>query len=64
MQAVDRDFNINRLERYLSICYSSRVSPIIVLTKIDLIDEHRTSEIMEHLKARIKDVPVIAISNK
>ena len=25
-QAVDRDFNINRLERYLTICYSSNVS--------------------------------------
>ncbi len=37
VQAVDRDFNINRLERYLAICNSSQVSPIIVLSKIDLI---------------------------
>ncbi len=37
VQAVDRDFNINRLERYLTICYSSEVKPIIVLTKTDLI---------------------------
>ena len=36
VQAVDRDFNINRLERYLTICNSSKVSPIIVLSKIDL----------------------------
>ncbi len=39
VQAVDRDFNINRLERYLTICYSSKVSPIIILTKTDLINE-------------------------
>lgn len=64
VQAVDRDFNINRLERYLTICNSSKVSPIIVLSKIDLIDEHRTFEIMENIKARIKNVPIIAISNK
>jgi ribosome biogenesis GTPase / thiamine phosphate phosphatase len=64
VQAADRDFNINRLERYLTICNSSKVSPIIVLSKIDLIDEHRTHEILENIKARIKNVPVIAISNK
>ena len=64
VQAVDRDFNINRLERYLTICNSSKVSPIIVLSKIDLIDEHRTFEILENIKARIKNVPIIAISNE
>ncbi len=63
VQAADRDFNINRLERYLTICYSSKVSPIIVLTKIDLIDEHRLSEILENIKDRINNVPIIAISN-
>lgn len=37
VQAVDRDFNINRLERYLTICNSSNVKPVIVLSKTDLI---------------------------
>jgi ribosome biogenesis GTPase len=63
MQAVDRDFNVNRLERYLTICNSSKVSPVIVLNKIDLIDEQRTFELLETIKVRIKDVPIIAISN-
>ncbi len=64
VQAVDRDFNINRLERYLTICYSSKVRPIIVLSKIDLIDEHRYNEMLEKIKLRINDVSIIAISNK
>jgi ribosome biogenesis GTPase len=64
VQAADRDFNVNRLERYLTICNSSRVSPIIVLTKIDLVDARRTSEILEKIRARINNVPVIAISNE
>jgi len=63
VQSADRDLSINRLERYLTICNSSKVNPIIVLTKIDLIDEVLTSEILENIKARIKNVPVIAISN-
>ena len=63
IQAIDRDFNINRLERYLTICYSSKVSPIIVLTKTDLVDEQKVLEISEQIKLRLGDVPVIALSN-
>lgn len=64
VQAADRDFNINRLERYLTICNSSKVSPIIVLNKVDLIDEHRIADIVGQINARIKNVQVIAISNE
>lgn len=64
IQAVDRDFNINRLERYLTICYSAKVKPIIVLTKTDLIDEQKIAEITDSIKQRIKDVVVFAISNE
>ena len=39
IQAVDNDFNINRVERYLTICNVSNVKPIIILNKIDLIND-------------------------
>lgn len=64
VQAVDRDFNINRLERYLTICNSSKVSPLIVLSKTDLINQDQISEILENIRTRIKNVPVIPISNE
>ncbi|GAB1454188.1 ribosome small subunit-dependent GTPase A [Draconibacterium sp.] len=64
IQAVDRDFSINRLERYLTICYSSKVKPIIVLTKTDLINEQKITEIIDNIKQRIKDIVVFAISNE
>jgi ribosome biogenesis GTPase / thiamine phosphate phosphatase len=64
VQAVDRDFNINRLQRYLTICYSSKVNPIIVLTKTDLINEQAKKEIVESIDQRINNVPVFAISNE
>lgn len=64
VQAVDRDFNINRMERYLTICYSAKVSSIIVLTKTDLITEQQLSEIMESVIIRINNIPVFAISNE
>jgi ribosome biogenesis GTPase / thiamine phosphate phosphatase len=64
VQAVDRDFNINRLERYLTICYSSKVKPLILLSKTDLIDELQTNEILNSIKIRISNVPIIALSNE
>jgi len=63
VQAVDRDFNINRLERYLTICHASKVKPAIVLSKIDMIDESRLSEFLDNIKVRVKAIPVFAISN-
>lgn len=63
VQAADRDFNINRLERYLTICYSSKVTPVIVLTKTDLIGSQEVSNIIHRLKKRIENTPVLAISN-
>lgn len=64
VQAVDRDFNINRLERYLTICNSSKVSPIIILTKTDLINEQSKAAIIESIHQRLKAVPILAISNE
>ena len=64
VQAIDRDFNINRLERYLTICNSSKVRPVIILSKIDLINENRINEILDSIKTRIKNVPILAISNE
>ena len=64
VQSVDRDFNINRIERYLTICHSSHVRPIIVLTKTDLIPEQQIFELTRSVTQRINDIPVFAISNE
>lgn len=64
VQSVDRDFNINRLERYLTICNASKVKPVIVLSKTDLMSEAEVDEIIKRTNARIKNVPIIAISNE
>lgn len=63
VQAVDRDFNINRLERYLSICYTSNVKPIIILSKIDLISDAELTSILKTTANRIQKVPIIKLNN-
>lgn len=64
VQAADRDFNLNRLERYLTLCYASAVQPIIVLNKIDLIEEAIKTELLDLVQKRVNDVPVLALSNE
>lgn len=64
VQAVDRDFNLNRLERYLTICHASKVEPILVLSKIDLISEDELENIINQIHNRIKDVTILTVSNQ
>lgn len=37
--SVNNDFNLRRLERYLSLVWESGATPVVVLTKIDLTDD-------------------------
>ncbi|MEA3478448.1 MAG: ribosome small subunit-dependent GTPase A, partial [Bacteroidota bacterium] len=64
VQAVDRDFNINRIERYLTICNAANVEAIIILNKTDLINESDLSLLISSVQERVKHVPVLAISNE
>ena len=64
VQAADRDFNLNRMERYLAICHSSGVEPVIVLTKTDLADHERLTEIVDGIRKRLSSLPVVPVSNQ
>lgn len=64
VQSVDRDFNINRLERYITICEKAGVQYFIVLSKIDLIDTIQLNEIVNEIQNRINNIPIISISNE
>jgi len=64
VQAVDRDFNVNRIERYLTICNASNIRPIILLNKIDLVNEIELKKLISEIQERVKQVPIIAISNE
>lgn len=37
--SVNNDFNLSRLERYLSVAWDSQSTPVVVLTKSDLCDD-------------------------
>jgi len=64
VQAVNGDFNINRIERYLTICNASNVKPVIILSKIDLLNEVELSGLISKIEERVKQTPIIPISNE
>jgi ribosome biogenesis GTPase len=64
VQATGHDFNLKRLERYLTICHASGIEPIILLTKIDLVEDQTVEELVNRLHQRVKDVPVVALSSE
>jgi ribosome biogenesis GTPase / thiamine phosphate phosphatase len=63
MQSIDNNFSINRLERYLSICYSADIEPILVISKIDLSTAAELHNATRKLEVRDKKVKYILLSN-
>ncbi len=63
VQSIDNNLNINRLERYLTICHSAGIEPVFVISKIDLSSEKEIKEVISILKTREKDTRYILLSN-
>jgi ribosome biogenesis GTPase len=63
VQSIDNNFNINRLERYLSICYSSGIEPVLVISKIDRTQDKVIKEAISDLKARDRKIRYFLLSN-
>jgi len=63
IQAINNNFSINRLERYLTICYSANIEPVLVISKIDLANENEIKDAIRVLETRDKKVKHILLSN-
>jgi len=62
VESVDRDYNLNRFERYLAIARDGGVTPVIVLNKIDLLSEEEIRARQEELQNRFEGVGVVLTS--
>lgn len=64
MQSADRDYNLNRLERYLVMVRDGGIQPVVVLTKADLVDEEERGMMLDGLHETAGDVPCLFISTQ
>jgi ribosome biogenesis GTPase / thiamine phosphate phosphatase len=60
VMGLDNDYNIRRLERYLTTAWDSGASPALVLTKLDLC---RDLTVVIEAESVAMGVPVVAVSN-
>ena len=60
VSGLDRDFNLRRIERYLTLVYNCGLSPVIILTKADL---HQTPDrFVNEVESVAWGVPIHLIS--
>jgi ribosome biogenesis GTPase / thiamine phosphate phosphatase len=59
VMGLDGDFNVRRLERYLTTAWNSGASPVVVLTKLDLGGD---DELLLTAETTAMGVPVLAVS--
>ncbi len=63
VQSCQYDFNVRRLERYLVMVNEGGIEPMIVLTKIDLVDEKTYDHMVASILRLNRSLRVFAISN-
>ena len=62
VQAVERDFNLNRLERYFSIVIAGKIKPVILLNKIDLINQAELASLVARIEERFNHPSILNTS--
>ncbi len=63
IQSADSNLNLRRLERYLVMAGESKITPVILLSKCDLISQDKVSKIKETMLSVAPGCLVIAFSN-
>jgi len=64
LMGLDGDFNPRRIERYLLLIEGSGAKPVVVLTKIDKVENAASEAMRAELAAAIADVETHAINAK
>jgi ribosome biogenesis GTPase len=59
VESVDRDYNLNRFERYFVLTNERGIKPVIILNKTDLITDAELKSKEEQIEERFKDVDFI-----
>lgn len=62
VESVDRDYNLNRFERYFAIASAGGIKPAIILNKIDLISKEKLDSKLVQIKDRFNNIDFIFTS--
>ncbi|MFZ2026403.1 MAG: ribosome small subunit-dependent GTPase A [Microgenomates group bacterium] len=62
VESMDRDYNLNRFERFFVLASEANITPIMVLNKIDLISKDELDMRVKKIQNRFTLVTIIATS--
>ncbi len=62
VQSLNENFNLKRLERYLTLCWNSGAKPVVLLTKADLPGDR--GRMIGEAESIAGEAPVIALSSR
>jgi ribosome biogenesis GTPase len=62
VESVDRDYSLNRFERYFALAENGGVTPAIILNKTDLLSEEELAEKQTQLRDRFPGTEIILTS--
>jgi ribosome biogenesis GTPase len=62
VESVDRDYNLNRLERYFAIARDGGIEPVAILNKIDLLSKRELDLKLAEIRSRLGEVKIISTS--
>jgi ribosome biogenesis GTPase len=60
LASLNYDFNVNRILRYITVAWESGGTPVVLLTKADLVEDYTTQ--LELIRQQAIGVPVYAVS--
>ena len=62
LQALGRDFNPSRLDRYVTMVWNTGITPVVLLTKADTVPIEEVTKNVKLLAGYLSGVDVLAIS--
>lgn len=64
IESLDRDYNLNRFERYVVLAREGRITPVLVLNKSDLVKENALREKIMEIQHRFPGIEVLTTSTR
>jgi ribosome biogenesis GTPase len=62
VESLDRDYNLNRFERYFVLANEGGIKPAIILNKVDLVSEIELNKKIDQIKNRFDNIDIISTS--
>lgn len=62
VMSANQDFNLNRMERFITMAKSGKIAPLILITKIDLVSNEKLKELKQSISERFPNIPTLYLS--